>query len=177
MPPAACRFLGLVGGSRRYSGRSTATRVWNPTPTQPSRPAPRSPTPASRGTPTTEPEPGPRTRRTPPQRAASNTTAAPRRQRPRDRLPREAQPVSDRSLRQPLRHMKATDLRPLLHSDHPPNFGSGGPQLAERHWSPLQRASTAGDRVRRAAQNRNRTRGLRCRLPLPPMRGKVQSAG
>ena len=74
-----------------------------------------------------------------------------RRQRPRDRLPREAQPVSDRSLRQPLRHMKATDLRPLLHGDHPPNLGSGGPQLAERHWSPLQRASTAGDRVRRAA--------------------------
>ncbi len=87
-------------------------------------------------------------------------------------------PTGQRSLAATtLRHMKATDLRPLLHSDHPPNLGSGGPQLAERHRSPLQQASTAADRVRRAAQNRNRTRGLRCRLPLPPMRGKVQSAG
>ena len=116
LPPAACRFLGLVGGSRRYSGRSTATRVWNPTPTQPSRPAPRSPTPASRGTPTTEPEPGPRTRRTPPQRAASNTTAAPA-------TPTPARPSSARG---------PTGQRSLAATTPPPHEGDGSPPTPPR---------------------------------------------
>ena len=100
-----------------------------------------------------------------------------RRQRPRDRLPREAQPVSDRSLRQPLRHMKATDLRPLLHGDHPPNLGSGGPPIGRAALVPSSTSVDSWGSSSASCAYRNRTRGLRCRLPLPPMRGKVQSAG
>jgi hypothetical protein len=140
-----------VGPGGTYSGRSTATRVWNhdADPPQPTRSAI---TDAG-----IEGNSDNRTRTG--SSNPSNTDAAGGLEY--DGGPCERTPSRPSSARRPsgqrslaattLRHMKATDLRPLLRRDHPPNLGSGGSLLAERHWLPLQRASTAGDRVRRAA--------------------------
>ena len=142
-----CSFAALCGVSpvEASSGTSQRRRLNRGGDRQANgqrRPAPGRPVPASTGTPPAETGRGPRTRRTPTGPAAAHTSAAsplPTRDEPSP----APTPAGQRSpAPTALREVKMTDLRPLLHPDHPANLWSGGPDFEEHYRSTSRRAPT-----------------------------------